>query len=103
MSTGSPYTGRRMSFGIGGAGNIREWRLYATVDRLSDQELPSTGNVTEATVHDFYVAQDGHGRRRSSAADSSSASSPSRASKFIDGMKSMFGSSPPKDAEKRSS
>ncbi|KAJ9161542.1 hypothetical protein NKR19_g2127 [Coniochaeta hoffmannii] len=78
MAGGDSRAGRRMSFGIGGAGNIR--------------------NVTEATIHDFYVAQDGgHKRRRSSAAESSSGSSPSRMSKVIDGMKSMFGSSPPKD------
>lgn len=83
MNTGSPYTGRRMSFGIGGAGNIR--------------------NVTEATVHDFYVAQDGHERRRSSAAESTSAPGASRTTRFIDGMKSMFGSSPPRDGAKRSS
>jgi hypothetical protein len=62
---------------------------------------PHKGNVTEATVHDFYVAQDGQGRRRSSAAESNSGSSPSRMSKVIDGVKSIFGSSPPKEAERR--
>lgn len=52
-------------------------------------------------MRDFYVAQEGYGRRRSSAAESPLGSSPSRVSKVIEGVKSIFGSSPPKDSERR--
>lgn len=62
----------------------------------TDRDASSTGNITEATVHDYYVVQNAQERRRSSAAESSG-SSPSRMSKVMEGMKSVFGSSPPKD------
>lgn len=39
MNTGSPYTGRRMSFGIGGAGNIRESSRHLQSEDLVQEHL----------------------------------------------------------------
>jgi len=72
------YWLRRRSFGIGGAGNIR--------------------NHEEATVP---VLLEGNGRRRSSVWSNKSGSSVSSSPKIFDKVKNLFGSSPKESPEEQ--
>ncbi|KAJ9149329.1 hypothetical protein NKR23_g4197 [Pleurostoma richardsiae] len=63
---------RKMSFGIGGAGNIR--------------------TVSEATVHDYYISGEGNERRRSSVWSIPSTPATSRRASIFASVRSMFGS-----------